>query len=552
VILQPGAMLAHYRIISLLGAGGMGEVFLAEDTRLRRKVALKVLLPDVARDSGRLARFLQEARLASALSHPNAAHIYEIGDAGGSHFLAMEYIEGETLESRLTGDPLPMAEIVSIGVQVADALEGAHGRGIVHRDIKPANLMIGARGHLTVLDFGLAKFIAEASVKTSSQIATQFLTSGGVVLGTVSYMSPEQALGRDVDHRTDLFSLGVVLYRMATGRLPFTGATTQETLARILQSPPEAMARLNYELPEEFERVVRKCLDKDRERRYQSARELQIDLRNLDRGQGPGQDRSKDARPRSSSIRAVIVDDEELARHLLREYLRESGAVELAAECANGFEAVKAIAEHKPDLVFLDVQMPKLDGFEVLELIDPSIAVIFVTAYDQYAMRAFDANAVDYLLKPFSADRFKKALERVRHRLGNPVPAATKISAAELSAAARPPEQKLERIVVKDGTKVHIIPLDKLDYIEAQDDYIALHSEKKNYLKQQTISSIEAQLDPRKFVRVHRSYIVNLERIARIEPYTKDTRVAVLLDATRIPVSRSGHAKLKAMLGEVG
>jgi two-component system, LytTR family, response regulator len=440
---------------------------------------------------------------------------------------------------------LPMAEILSIGAQVADALEAAHGRAIVHRDIKPANLMVGGRGHVTVLDFGLAKFMLEASAKTSSQIATQFMTSGGVVLGTVSYMSPEQALGRDVDHRTDLFSLGVVLYRMATGRLPFTGANAQETMARILQSPPEAMARLNYELPEEFERVVRKCLEKDRERRYQSARELQIDLRNLERGQ--------DARPRSSSIRAVIVDDEELARHLLREYLRDSGAVEVAAECSNGFEAVKAIAEHKPDLVFLDVQMPKLDGFEVLELIDPSIAVIFVTAYDQYAMRAFDANAVDYLLKPFSSDRFRKALDRVRQRLGSAVPASgNKISAAELSAAARPPEQKLERIVVKDGTKVHIIPMDKLDYVEAQDDYIALRSEKKNYLKQQTISSIEAQLDPRKFVRIHRSYIVNLERIARIEPYTKDSRVAVLTDGTQLPVSRSGHVKLKAMLGEVG
>jgi two-component system LytT family response regulator len=545
VILQPGAALAHYHVLSLLGAGGMGEVFLAEDTRLRRKVALKVLLPEVASDSERLARFLQEARLASALSHPNAAHIYEIGDAGGSHFLAMEYIDGETLESRLTGDPLPMAEILSIGAQVADALEAAHGRSIVHRDIKPANLMVGGRGHVTVLDFGLAKFVPEGSAKTSSEIATQFMTSGGVVLGTVSYMSPEQALGRDVDHRTDLFSLGVVLYRMATGRLPFTGASTQETLARILQSPPEAMARLNYELPEEFERVVRKCLEKDRERRYQSARELQIDLRNMERGQ--------DTRPRSSSIRAVIVDDEELARQLLREYLRESGAVEVAAECANGFEAVKAISEHKPDLVFLDVQMPKLDGFEVLELIDPSIAVIFVTAYDQYAMRAFDANAVDYLLKPFSSERFRKALDRVRQRLGNPVPASgNKISAAELSAAARPPEQKLERIVVKDGTKVHIIPMDKLDYVEAQDDYIALRSEKKNYLKQQTISSIEGQLDPRKFVRIHRSYIVNLERIARIEPYTKDSRVAVLTDGTQLPVSRSGHVKLKAMLGEVG
>ena len=167
-------------------------------------------------------------------------------------------------------------------------------------------------------------------------------------------------------------------------------------------------------------------------------------------------------------------------------------------------------------------------------------------------MRAFDANAVDYLLKPFSADRFRKALERVRQRFGNPAPPAGKISASDLSAAARAPEQRLERIVVKDGTKVHIIPIDKLDYVEAQDDYIALRSEKKNYLKQQTISSIEGQLDPKRFVRIHRSYIVNLERIARIEPYTKDSRVAVLTDGAQLPVSRSGHAKLKALLGEVG
>jgi two-component system LytT family response regulator len=540
------ATLAHYRILSLLGKGGMGEVFLAEDTRLYRKVALKVLLPDVAQDLDKLARFVQEARAASALNHPNAAHIYEIGEADGRHFLAMEYIEGETLEKRLAGDALPFAEIVAIASQVADALDAAHARGIVHRDIKPANLMLAARNHVKVLDFGLAKIlpISGTEIPSSSQLATQFLTSGGVVLGTVSYMSPEQALGRDVDHRTDLFSLGVVMYQMASGKLPFAGASAQETLARILQSPPDSLARLNYELPEEFERIVKKCLEKDRNRRYQSARELLVDLNNLSRG--PAEEKT-----RTGAIRAVIVDDEELARHLLREYLVEAG-VEVLAECANGFEAVKVIGERKPDLVFLDVQMPKLDGFEVLELIDPSVAVIYVTAYDQYAMRAFDAHAVDYLLKPFSPDRFKKALERARQRLGEPVPVKPRIAASELSAAARAPEQKLERIVVKDGAKVHIIPIEKLDYVEAQDDYVALRSEKKNYLKQQTISSVETQLDPKKFVRIHRSYIVNLERIARIEPYTKDSRVAVLTDGTQLPVSRSGHARLKELLGEVG
>jgi two-component system LytT family response regulator len=454
--------------------------------------------------------------------------------------MAMEYVEGETLEARLSGDPLPVAEIVAIAAQVADALDAAHVRGIVHRDIKPANLMIGPRGHVKVLDFGLAKYIPEKpeAAVTSSQIATQFLTSGNILLGTVSFMSPEQALGRNV--------LGVVMYRMAAGRLPFIGTNASETLARILNAQPDALGRLNYELPPEFERVVKKCLEKDRDRRYQTARELVVDLRNLERSLAGGSQETV----RGGTLRAVIVDDEELARLLVSQHLKEAG-VEVVAQCANGFEAVKAVAEHKPDLVFLDVQMPKLDGFEVQELIDPSVAVIFCTAYDQHAMRAFDAHAVDYLLKPFAPDRFRKALERARQRLGAPRPSPAP-SPAELSAAARPPDQRLERMVVKDGTRVHIIPIDKLDYVEAQDDYVALRSEKKNYLKQQTISSVETQLDPKRFVRIHRSYIVNLERIARIEPYTKDSRVAVLQDGTQLPVSRSGHVKLKALLGDVG
>jgi two-component system LytT family response regulator len=248
-------------------------------------------------------------------------------------------------------------------------------------------------------------------------------------------------------------------------------------------------------------------------------------------------------------LRAVIVDDEELARQLLREQLLACGDIEIAAECANGFEAVKAVTETKPDVLFLDIQMPKLDGFEVLELIDPPVAVVFVTAYDQYALKAFEAHAVDYLLKPFAQDRLKTALERARALLRDPQPPA--VQAAELAAAARPPGQPLERVVVKDGTKVHIIPVEKLDYAEAQDDYVGLRSEKKMYLKQQTISSLEAQLDPKRFVRIHRSYLVNLERIARIEPYTKDSRVAILQDGTQLPVSRSGHAKLKELLGDV-
>jgi two-component system LytT family response regulator len=244
-----------------------------------------------------------------------------------------------------------------------------------------------------------------------------------------------------------------------------------------------------------------------------------------------------------SRIGAIIVDDEELARSLLREMLGRHADIEILAECANGFEAVKAVAERKPDLILLDVQMPKLNGFEVLELIGADTAVIFVTAYDTYAMRAFDVHAVDYLLKPFGEDRFDAALARARERIVRKTPVP-----AELSAAARPPAQFLERIVIKDGAKVHIVPVAKVDYLEAQDDYVAVHSAGKSYLKQQTISSLESGLDPARFIRIHRSYIVNLERVTKLEPYTKESRVVVLADGTQLPVSRAGYARLAELL----
>ncbi|HUI55652.1 MAG TPA: LytTR family DNA-binding domain-containing protein [Bryobacteraceae bacterium] len=242
-------------------------------------------------------------------------------------------------------------------------------------------------------------------------------------------------------------------------------------------------------------------------------------------------------------LAAVIVDDEELARSFLRELLRPHAEIQIAAECPNGFEAVKVVAETHPDLLFLDVQMPKLDGFEVLELIEPGPVVIFVTAYDQYAMRAFDAHAVDYLLKPFSTQRFELALERAKSRLGE------RSLPLDLAPIARAPEERPQRIVVKDGPRVHVIPIDKLDYAEAQDDYVALHTGGKSYLKQQPITTLETLLDPHRFVRIHRSAIVNLERLARIEPYGKESRIAILHDGTRLPVSRAGYARLLEAMG---
>jgi two-component system, LytTR family, response regulator len=263
----------------------------------------------------------------------------------------------------------------------------------------------------------------------------------------------------------------------------------------------------------------------------------------------------------AKKLRAVIVDDEELARQVIREFLGTHSEIEIAAECANGFEAVKSVTELKPDLVFLDVQMPKLDGFEVLELIGTSAAVVFITAHDNFAIRAFEVHAVDYLLKPFGADRFESALSRAKERLTNSATPSTSGTAhhpssapqrtarsspspSDLAAAARPPAQYLDRIPVRDGTRVTIIPIAKLDYAEAQDDYIALCSEGKKHLKQQTISNLESGLDPSRFLRIHRSYIVNLERVSRIEPYGKDTHVAVLHNGTQLPVSRAGYSRL--------
>jgi len=246
------------------------------------------------------------------------------------------------------------------------------------------------------------------------------------------------------------------------------------------------------------------------------------------------------------TLRAIIADDEELARRILREYLSKESDIEIAAECPNGFEAVKSVNELRPDVLFLDVQMPKLDGFEVLELVEPEVAVVFVTAFDQYAMKAFDAAAVDYLLKPFTTDRFRAALDRVRVRLATAAPAPPP---RDLKLAARAPGEYLERLVVKDGPRVHVIPAARLDYAEAQDDYVALRSEGRNWFKQQTISSLESALDPRRFLRVHRSFLVNMERIARVEPNTKDTWLAILRDGSKIPMSRAGYSRFRELAG---
>jgi two-component system, LytTR family, response regulator len=240
-----------------------------------------------------------------------------------------------------------------------------------------------------------------------------------------------------------------------------------------------------------------------------------------------------------TKMKVAIVDDEEPARKLLREYLSEYDDIEIVAECANGFEAVKAVTDLKPDLLLLDIQMPRIDGFEVLELIGHEVHVIFVTAYDKYALRAFEVHAVDYLLKPFSSDRLSEALGRARKRLAG----RELLPVKELTASARPAASTLERVLIRDGSNVHVIPVSKLDYVEAQDDYVCFRSEGKRYLKQQTLAEVEATLDTSQFIRIHRSYILNIDRLAKLELYAKDSHAAILRDGTRLPVSRSGYAR---------
>ena len=240
-----------------------------------------------------------------------------------------------------------------------------------------------------------------------------------------------------------------------------------------------------------------------------------------------------------NAIRIVVADDEELARSLVREYLKESLDVQIVAECANGFQAVKAVTELKPDLLLLDIQMPRLDGFEVLDLVGRETNVIFITAYDQYAIRAFDVHAVDYLLKPFSAERLAEALDRARKKIAR----GESTAPAALVTEARPPGTKPDRVLIRDGSDVHVIPVAKIDYVEAQDDYVCYRAEGKRLLKQQTLADAEAVLDARRFVRIHRSYILNVDRLAKLELYAKDIEI-IRLAGTRVKAGAQQHARL--------
>ena len=420
-------LLGTYRLISMLGAGGMGEVWRAEDTRLLREVAVKILADHIANDPEWKARFLREARTIAQLNHPNIATIFAIEHEGEKVFIVMELIEGESLTNIMAArGAMEPREAVRISRQVAEALEEAHSKGIVHRDIKPDNVMV-ARRNVKVLDFGIAKQIGGAVTRD-----TPALTQGGMIVGTPYYMSPEQALGKTLDHRSDLFSVGVVLYEALAGHRPFAGETMTETMMHIIMTEPPDIGAVAPRVPRGLREVVGRCLQKHPDRRFGSAGELiealdRIDYKDFDIPAPPPSPESSKiptqpvavAPPTAQPVagrRALVADDDPVARYLIANILSANGFA--FDEASNGADAVKCLKQNEYSIIFLDLLMPRIDGWGVLDFMrrmkaDKLPRLFVITGVKDQSISAADRDVVaGVIYKPLNPDEVGKVIKQ--------------------------------------------------------------------------------------------------------------------------------------------
>jgi CheY-like chemotaxis protein len=393
--------LSHYEILDQLGEGGMGVVYKALDTRLNRPVALKLLPPRLLDSASARRRFEDEARAISALNHPNIATLYEITEDCGAPVLVLEYLSGGTLRTRIREGRLPLAEIVSYAAQIADGLGYAHRRGILHRDVKTENLLFTGEGRLKITDFGLARFDDTATI-----------TMAGSIAGTMTYIAPECARGLQPDHRADIFSLGVVLYEMAAGEPPFRGEHVAAVLYDIVHTPTPSLAPVRPDLPEAFDRVVRRATAKDRDERYQSMEELACDLRAVGEHRAPAF-----APPECVAAKILVVEDEDDLRSGVEINLAREGFRVLPA--ATGAEAMRLARDEQPQLVLLDVMLPGMNGIDVCRALRRKgfeAPIIMLSARSEEIDRVvgLEVGADDYVTKPFS---MRELLARIRVHL---------------------------------------------------------------------------------------------------------------------------------------
>ena len=420
-------LLGTYRLIAPLGAGGMGEVWRAEDTRLLREVAIKILADHIAHDPEWKARFLREARTIAQLNHPNIATIFAIEQEGDKVFIVMELIEGESLNTMLARGPMEPREAVRIMRQVAEALEEAHGKGIVHRDIKPDNVIV-ARRNAKVLDFGIAKQIGGTNTRD-----TPALTQGGMIVGTPYYMSPEQALGKSLDQRSDIFSFGVVLYETLAGHRPFVGETMTETMMHIIMTEPPDIGAVAPRVPRGLREIVARCLQKHPDRRFGSAGELiealdRIDYKDFEVPALPRLEAKEKVATQPLNVapatsqpvpgrRALVADDDPVTRYLIANILSANGFA--FDEAANGADAVKCLKQNEYSIIFLDLLMPRIDGWGVLDFMrrmkaDKLPRLFVITGVKDQSISAADRDVVaGVIYKPLNPDEVGKVIKQV-------------------------------------------------------------------------------------------------------------------------------------------